>query len=174
VEIHCHLCRHTFHVTDDIFVANRERAELVCPACKGSLQVVNPKLATFRAGRTNKKVSSITSAVTDDGRLLHLPKDKEISLKALEGEEKGTVYPVTKPRITIGRTNADITVNDHMVSRVHCALEISDEGVLLRDLESTNGTLVGDEPIQTALLSSGSTFRIGKHLFQLAITPKES
>jgi uncharacterized protein YbaR (Trm112 family) len=174
VEIHCHHCGHEFHVTDDIFVVNRERAEVVCPACKGSLHVVNPKLATFRAGRTDKKVTSITSAVTDDGRFLHLPKDKEIFLKALEGEEKGTVYPVTKPRITIGRRNADITVNDHMVSRVHCALEISDEGVLLRDLESTNGTLVGDRPIQTALLSSGSTFRIGNHLFQLAIIPKES
>ena len=174
MEIRCHHCGHTFQVTGDIFVTNRERAELVCPACNRSLQVVNPKLATFRAGSTNKKVSSITSAVADDGRLLHLPEDEEISLKALEGEEKGTVYPVTKPRVTIGRANADITINDRMVSRVHCALEISDEGVLLRDLESTNGTLVDDRPIQTAPLSHGSSFRIGSHLFQLVITRKES
>jgi uncharacterized protein YbaR (Trm112 family) len=174
VEIHCYHCGHAFHVTDDIFAVNRERAEVACPACKGSLQVVNPKLATFRLGRTDKKLTSITSAVTDDGRLLHLPEDKEILLKVLEGEEKGTVYPVTKPRITIGRRNADITLNDHMVSRVHCALEISDEGVLLRDLESTNGTLVGDREIQTAPLTSGSSFRIGNHLLQLVIVPKES
>jgi pSer/pThr/pTyr-binding forkhead associated (FHA) protein len=174
VEIRCHHCGHAFQVTGDIFVVNRERADIICPACKGSVQVVNPKLATFRAGTTNKKVSSITSAVTDDGRLLHLPEDEEISLKVLEGQEKGTVYPVAKPRITIGRGNADITVSDRVVSRVHCALEISDEGVLLRDLESTNGTLVDDRPIQTAPLSHGSTFRIGSHLFQLVITPKES
>jgi len=174
VEICCHHCGHAFQVTGDIFVTNRERADIVCPACQGSLQVVNPKLATFRAGSTNKKVSSITSAVTDDGRLLHLPEDEEISLKVLEGEEKGTVYPVSKPRVTIGRANADITVSDRMVSRVHCALEISEEGVLLRDLESTNGTLVDDRPIQTAPLSHGSTFRIGCHLFQLVIAAKES
>jgi pSer/pThr/pTyr-binding forkhead associated (FHA) protein len=174
VEIHCHHCGQVFQVTGDIFVTNRERAELECPACKGSLQVVNPKLATFRAERTNKKVSSITSAVTDDGRFLHLPEDKEISLKVLEGEEKGTVYPVAKARVTIGRANADITVNDGMVSRVHCALEISEDGILLRDLESTNGTLVDDQLIQTATLSHGSTFRIGTHLFQLLITSKES
>jgi hypothetical protein len=174
VEVRCHHCGHAFQVTDNIFVASRERAEVVCAACKEVLQVINPKLATFRAGRTNKKVSSITSTVTDDGRFLHLPEDREISLKALEGQEKGTVYPVTKPRLTIGRANADITVNDQMVSRVHCALEISDAGVLLRDLESTNGTLVDDRPVQTAPLSHGSTFRIGSHLFQLMITPKGS
>jgi len=146
----------------------------VCPACKGSLQVVNPKLATFRASSTKKKVEAITSTVADDGRILRLPEDKEISLKALEGEEKGTVYPVGKPRVTIGRANADITVSDRMVSRLHCALEISGESVLLRDLESTNGTLVDDKLIDTAPLSHGSTFRIGGHLFQLAITPKGS
>jgi len=174
VEIHCHHCGHVFQVTGDIFVTNRERAELVCPACKGSLQVVNPKLATFRASSTKKKVEPITSAVADNGRQLCLPGSQEISLKALEGEEKGTVYPVTKPRVTIGRANADITINDRMVSRVHCALEISDQGVLLRDLESTNGTLVDDRPIQTVPLSHGSTFRIGSHLFQLVVTPKES
>jgi uncharacterized protein YbaR (Trm112 family) len=174
VEVRCYHCGHEFQVTDNIFAPSRDRAEVVCPACKGSLQVVNPKLATFRAGRTNKKVSPITSAVTDDGRFLQLPTDREIALKALEGEEKGTVYPVTKPRVTIGRANADITVNDRMVSRIHCALEISEAGVLLRDLESTNGTLVDGRPVQTALLSHGSTFRIGSHLFQLVITPKGS
>jgi hypothetical protein len=173
VEVRCHHCGNVFQLTGDVF-GKREKADLTCPACKRSLPIVNPKLATFRAESTHKKVSSVTSVVTDDGRLLHLPEDKEISVKALEGEEKGTVYPVTKPRITIGRAKADITVNDRMVSRVHCALEISDEGVLLRDLESTNGTLVGDRRIQTAPLSSGSTFRIGNHLLQLVIAPKES
>lgn len=173
MEIRCHHCGHAFQVTRDIFVVDRERADLVCPACQGSLQVVNPQLATFRSESTAKKLSSITSAVADDGRLLRLPEDQEVYLKVLEGEERGTIYPVTKPRLTIGRANADITVNDRMVSRIHCALEISDEGVSLRDLESTNGTLVDNQPIRTALLRNGSAFRIGNHVFQLVISPKE-
>jgi len=43
----------------------------------------------------------------------------------------------------------------------------------LRDLGSTNGTLVNDELIAAATLENGSTFRIGKHVFQLVISPKE-
>jgi uncharacterized protein YbaR (Trm112 family) len=173
VEVRCHHCGYAFQVTQDIFVVNRERADLVCPACQGSLQVVNPKLATFRSGSTQKRLSPVTSAVADDGRLLRLPEDQEVCLKVLEGEERGTVYPVTKPRLTIGRSNADIMVNDSMVSRIHCALEISDEGVLLRDLESTNGTLVDNQPISAAVLQNGAAFRIGNHVFQLVISRKE-
>jgi pSer/pThr/pTyr-binding forkhead associated (FHA) protein len=173
VEVRCHHCGHAFQVTRDIFVVDRERADLVCPACQGPLQVVNPQLATLRSGSTEKKLSSVTSAVADDGRLLRLPENQEICLKVLEGEERGTVYPVTKPRLTIGRANADITVNDRLVSRVHCALETSEEGVLLRDLESTNGTRVDNQPIRTALLRNGATFRIGNHVIQLVISPKQ-
>lgn len=130
-------------------------------------------LATFRQEPTDRKLAPITSEVSPEGRLLHLPEDKEISLDVLEGGEKGTVYPVTKPRTTIGRANADVLVSDPMMSRLHCALEIGKEGVLLRDLGSTNGTLLNGRPIRTAMLFSGSTFRAGDHLFQLVISPKK-
>lgn len=171
MEVRCHHCGNVQTVGDDIF-GKRENADLTCSACGKSFQVVNPKLATFRVDTTRKKVPSITSEVSPEGRMLRLPQNHEISLKVLEGEEKGTVYPVNRPRIVIGRANTDVIVNDRMSSRLHCALEISDEWVLLRDLGSTNGTLVNDEPIQVATLTNGSTFRIGQHIFQLVITPK--
>jgi len=44
--------------------------------------------------------------------------------------------------------------------------------VLLRDLGSTNGTIVGNQLVETATLTSGSTFRVGMHIFQLLITSK--
>lgn len=171
MEVRCHHCQHVQTVEGDIF-GNREKADLTCAACGKSFQIINPKLGTLRVDTTRKKLPSITSEVSPDGRLLHLPEHQEISLKVLEGEEAGTVYPVIKPRITIGRANADVTVNDHLISRIHCALEISDEWILLRDLGSTNGTLVNNEPIEAATVSNGSTFRVGKHLFELVIIPK--
>lgn len=171
VEARCHHCGHVHSVADDIF-QDREKANLTCPQCGQSFQVINPKLGTLRIDTTRKKVPTITSEINQDGRLLRLPESDELSLKVLEGEEKGTVYPLTKPRITVGRANADVSINDALASRVHCTLEISDQWVLLRDLGSTNGTLVDDQPIQEVTLSNGSTFRVGSHVFQLVITPK--
>lgn len=171
MEVRCQQCGHVQSFADDLF-GNREKVDLTCPACGQTLRVVNPKLATFRLETTRKKLSPLTEELSVEGRTLRLPENQELSLKVLEGEEKGTVYPVAKPRITIGRAHADVIINDRMSSRLHCALEVSDESVLLRDLGSTNGTLVNDQPIQIATLSSGSTFRIGKHVFQLVVTPK--
>jgi len=171
MQARCVHCGRVQALDDNIF-GNRERVEVPCPACRKTFPVVNPKLATFRSETTRKKLSTITSEVGVDGRLLSLPEYYEISLRVIEGTEKGTVYPVTKPRLTIGRSNADIVVNDALSSRVHCALEISPQAIVLRDLDSTNGTFVNDAPVQTATLSNGSSFRIGGHTFQLVITPK--
>ena len=173
MEVRCHHCGHVTPVTGDPF-GGREKVDLTCPACGLTNRIVNPQLATFRVDTTKKKVSPLAAEVGADGRPLRLPEDQEISLKALEGEEKGTVYPVLKPRITLGRANCDITVIDPLISRTHCVLEIGDDGVLLRDLGSTNGTLMSGQRIETAWLSSGSIFRIGRHLLQLTIVPKKT
>lgn len=83
------------------------------------------------------------------------------------------MYAIAKPRITLGRANADVTIDDPLASRLHCVLETLEDRVQLRDLGSTNGTLVNDEPVSAAPLENGSTFRIGNHVFQLVISPKE-
>lgn len=171
MEVRCHHCGHVFPTPEEAFGAE-ERIEVSCPACREALQIVNPKLTTLSVDRTRKKVPQIISQISPEGRLLLIPQNMEISLKVLEGEEKGTVYPVNKPRFLIGRANSDVVINDARVSRIHCALEVSAEGVELRDLDSTNGTFVEEKAIQTASLSNGSTFRIGSHLFQLIITNK--
>ncbi len=171
LDVHCQHCGKIQQAADDIF-GDRDKVEITCPACGKAFQVVNPKLMTLRVEVTRRNAPSITEDVSPEGRMLRLPEDQEISLKVLEGAEQGTVYPVTKPRITIGRANADVNIDDRMASRLHCALEVSDDGVILRDLGSTNGTLVNNKPIEMARLSSESTFRVGTHLFQIVIAPK--
>jgi predicted component of type VI protein secretion system len=135
--------------------------------------VVNPKLTTFVVDPTRKKVPRVVSQVSPEGRLLLIPANVEMSLKVLEGDEKGTVYPVSKPRFLIGRTNGDINLNDDRISRVHCAIESTAEGVMLRDLESTNGTFIEDKRIDSASLADGSKFRVGNHGLQLIIVKRE-
>jgi pSer/pThr/pTyr-binding forkhead associated (FHA) protein len=162
----------TQQVDDEAF-GEHGSLEVKCASCGKSFQVVNPKTLALRLDTTRKAVSDITSYYMEDGRQLSLPKDKDLNLKMLEGTEKGTVYAIAKPRITIGRANADITVDDPLVSRLHCVLETIEDWVQLRDLGSANGTLVNDKPIEATTLESGSTFRIGNHVFQLLISPKE-
>ncbi|HUU14227.1 MAG TPA: FHA domain-containing protein [Terriglobia bacterium] len=169
----CDYCGTVMELRGEIF-GDREKADVECPGCGRTIWVVNPTLETLRQETTKKKVTPVTSEVGTDGRRLHLPENAEISLRALEGRESGTVYAVPKPRMTIGRANADIIDHDPMMSRIHCALEVSDEGIRLLDLGSTNGTFVNDQQIESAALSNGSTFRAGEHLFQVVISPKET
>lgn len=164
----CKKCGHAFQVDEQVF-GGRERVDVVCPECQASISVPNPKLVTISIERTRKKVPQVVSQISPEGRLLLIPAHMELSLKVLEGEEKGTTYPVSKPRFLIGRSNGDVNLNDGRISRVHCALEISAEGILLKDLESTNGTLVDGEKITSVTLTDGSTFRVGDHVLQLTV-----
>jgi predicted Zn finger-like uncharacterized protein len=172
MEIRCPHCASVDSISEEDF-GIREKLDMACHACGQTYRVVNPRLSTLRVETTVKSAPTPNLEYAEDGRLLALPEDKRISLKLLEGDEAGTVFAVAKPRITIGRSHADIIINDRVVSRQHCALEISQDSVLLRDLHSTNGTIVGNQLVETATLTSGSTFRVGMHIFQLLITPKE-
>lgn len=65
---------------------------------------------------------------------------------------------------TIGRaTGADFIVDETLVSRVHCRLTMLDDGALeIRDLESTNGTYVNGQRVQSVTLASGDTVQVGR------------
>jgi pSer/pThr/pTyr-binding forkhead associated (FHA) protein len=65
---------------------------------------------------------------------------------------------------TIGRaTGADFIVDAALVSRVHCRVTALAGGELeIQDLESTNGTYVNGERIETARLAPGDRLQVGR------------
>ena len=65
---------------------------------------------------------------------------------------------------TIGRsTGADFIVDAPLVSRVHCRLTVLADGSLeLRDLESTNGTFINGQRVETARVKSGDRIGVGR------------
>jgi pSer/pThr/pTyr-binding forkhead associated (FHA) protein len=65
---------------------------------------------------------------------------------------------------TIGRaTGADFIVDAGLISRVHCRLTALADGELeIKDLESTNGTYVNGERIETARLAPGDRLQVGR------------
>jgi pSer/pThr/pTyr-binding forkhead associated (FHA) protein/multidrug efflux pump subunit AcrA (membrane-fusion protein) len=63
---------------------------------------------------------------------------------------------------TLGRApGCDIVLADASVSARHACVVSDGEELLLRDLESTNGTLVNDEPVREVALRHGDVIRIG-------------
>lgn len=65
---------------------------------------------------------------------------------------------------TIGRsTGADFIVDAPLVSRVHCRVTVLADGSLeLRDLESTNGTFINGQRVETARVKSGDRIGVGR------------
>lgn len=68
---------------------------------------------------------------------------------------------------SIGRNQQnDLVLNDPQVSRNHAKLEITPGGVVLRDLDSGNGTLIDGRRIVEVKLNDNQKFSIGKFDFQ--------
>jgi S-DNA-T family DNA segregation ATPase FtsK/SpoIIIE len=107
-----------------------------------------------------------------DPNSLQLPAGKAIALSVIAGPSRGLVYSVEKPRVVVGRADADIVINDKEISRWHCAIEIKGDVIRLRDMDSTNGTYYGDERVRVAELKHLSEFRIGTSVILLSVTPR--
>ena len=78
-------------------------------------------------------------------------------LTSVTGEE----FKITKSVTNIGRgTEADIQIDDTSVSRLHCSIVLGSD-VLIRDLDSTNGTIVDGNRASESVLRDGSIIKIG-------------
>lgn len=82
-------------------------------------------------------------------------------LEILSGPFQGQKHTF-RSQVTIGR-RSDNTVRliDAKVSRNHAKILATDEGFLIEDMQSSNGTLVNGENIESRLLAAGDTITIG-------------
>lgn len=92
-------------------------------------------------------------------------------LKVVGGKHVGQVISLNRPKFLIGREqDCQLRPNSDMVSRHHCVFSVDDYSVRLRDLGSTNGTLVNGERIRRdVVLVAGDKIIIGNLEFQLVI-----
>ena len=90
-------------------------------------------------------------------------------LRFFGGEHDGETYLLDKSRSTIlGRSpSSTIYVRDKHISRVHCQVTVADEGCVITDLQSTNGTYVNGAKITSQPLKPGDEMRIGITNFKL-------
>ena len=93
-------------------------------------------------------------------------RESDFSLQFISGEHVGTDFPLPSRRVTFGRKPSnDIRFDDIKISGVH--LEIVQEGEhhVLRDLGSTNGTLLDGRKIDEVALTSGDKVMVGDSEF---------
>jgi len=83
-------------------------------------------------------------------------------LTIVDGNEQGKTVDCEGRKTSIGSSpENDVVVDDPSVSRFHASIEVDEDGYLLTDRDSKNGTYVEGYRIREMFLDDGATFRIG-------------
>lgn len=103
--------------------------------------------------------------------------DPEACLVVLYGESIGRRIPLGRSALTIGRAPSnELMLEEESVSRRHCEVQaVFDGGTKPRswrvqDLESTNGTLLNDEPVETHPLRHGDQLQVGRTILKFLVS----
>lgn len=108
------------------------------------------------------------TVVTVISKISERPVDLDAALVVIYGLELGRKYDLCKTETLIGRSaKAEIQVDQESISRNHACITTSKRGVFIKDLESTNGTFVNDEPVRGETpLCNGDLVKIGRTIFK--------
>lgn len=194
--IECSTCQARYQYDEDRF-ERKPSKKIKCAKCGSVFEIHNPAFAvkaaptsesgdsTFarRADETRTRAAEVPAIDTTEtsplperstGRVSAgptMPVGKRLSLAVISGNDAGVVYRMEKPRITVGRSGADFTINDSEASRQHAAVEVRDAAIFLEDLKSTNGTLIDGERItELTELQDKAEFQIGATTLMLIVT----
>ena len=85
----------------------------------------------------------------------------------LEALDTGVNIPLERGRaLVIGRSeDCNVRIASAMISRRHCMIVESEDGVSVRDMGSRNGTLCNGRAIQHAVLHPGDTITLANVRF---------
>ena len=103
-----------------------------------------------------------------------------IRIHHVRGGRAGTVITLTGDLITLGRhKDSDVTFDpekDKIVSTRHAEIRHVEQGYVLVDLSSRNGTFIGKERIDRKILKDGDIVEIGKNgpVFRVEIPGEEN
>ena len=95
----------------------------------------------------------------------------EIKLVMFKNDGQRKDFPVSGPTATLGRgEDCDLQVPLLSVSRRHCELGLTDQGIKAKDLGSSNGTYVNNKRISgEVVLKAGDRLAVGPVVFTVQI-----
>ncbi|MEO1337145.1 MAG: sigma 54-interacting transcriptional regulator, partial [Myxococcota bacterium] len=95
---------------------------------------------------------------------------RPLIIDVLDGPDQGTRYGPLKYPIRVGAAQGnEILLNDPSVSRHHCTIEESAEGVIVRDAGSVNGVWVGGHRTLAVVLNETSRVTLGHTVLQFTL-----
>jgi pSer/pThr/pTyr-binding forkhead associated (FHA) protein len=97
-----------------------------------------------------------------------------IKMKVVQGKPHGSFLDFPEGEFVVGRgPECHVRPNSELISRQHCLLRIHGRDVHVRDLGSTNGTLVnGKLVVEECVLANGDTLQLGPLVLELVL-PQE-
>jgi pSer/pThr/pTyr-binding forkhead associated (FHA) protein len=92
-----------------------------------------------------------------------------VKLKVVQGKPHGSVLDFPEGEFVVGRgPECHVRPNSELISRQHCLLRVHGHDVHVRDLGSTNGTLVnGKLLVEECALAPGDTLQLGPLVLEL-------
>jgi predicted component of type VI protein secretion system len=75
----------------------------------------------------------------------------------------GRAFDLVAERTTVGRVEDNtFQIGDPSVSSHHCEIQLRGADIVIRDLNSTNGSFINDARITESILKPGQTLRLGQ------------
>lgn len=107
------------------------------------------------------------TSVSVVSKISERPVAKDAALVVLHGADLGRRYELSRPETHVGRSSrCEVQIDQESVSRKHARLTRTGRSIVIRDLQSTNGTLVNDEPVSEYELRNGDLIKVGRTIFK--------
>lgn len=182
--VSCSACGARYQYDENRF-GDESSKRLKCTKCGGVFEVLRPApvdegqethVGRRRKAEDTTKEFELRKVKADEElanlpELAPLPANRRYSLAVILGASAGHIYPITKPRIVLGRgAGSDLQLPDSEVSRRHAALDIRGDEAFLVDLGSSNGSFVNGIRVQSATIASHQEFSLGTTTLMFIVT----
>ncbi len=104
------------------------------------------------------------------GDVQEIPDELDASLRVVAGPDTGKVIHIEDPITFVGRDGeCQLELDDPRVSTRHAMIYFAGGEFRVRDLDSTNGSLLNGSPLSEFAFQDGDDLRVGKSVVRLVV-----
>jgi DNA segregation ATPase FtsK/SpoIIIE, S-DNA-T family len=176
MNVACSQCGAKYVLKDAEIVAH-PKVQFTCPKCGKTTvvkieQKVDATIAMLPLPSFARPTGSSSGQKMDRASRERLPESISAELSVIAGPDTGMTFNLQFVEVIVGRQGADVELSDPEISRQHCLLEVKNNFIQLKDLDSTNGTYYEEERVRAAMLRDGTAFRVGSTVLRVALAKR--